>query len=107
MDFRKPTIPELFPHAIHQDLTAKQAVQYVNHTFDQIAQYNMTKDIPYELIIEDSNSHFIINSKPEQFYFGTYLKNHWRMITFSIILGGIIIYAYQQSIDKKRQKKFA
>jgi hypothetical protein len=106
MEFRKPTIQELFPHAIQQDLAAKQSVQYVNNIFEGIAQQNIERDLPPELVIEQSTIPLIFDSKPKHFYVSTYLKNHWRMITFSIIIGGIIIYAYQVSIEKKRQKKF-
>lgn len=106
MDFRQPTIAELFPQAINQDLTAKQSVQYVNNIFEGIAQQNIERDLPPELVIEQSNTPLIIDSKPKHFYVSTYFKNHWRMITVSIILGGILIYAYQVSIEKKRRKKF-
>lgn len=106
MEFRKPTTAELFPHAIQQDLAAKQSVQYINNIFEGIAQQNIERDFPPELILEDITAPLIIDSKPKHFYVSTYLKNHWRMITFSIILGGIVIYAYQLSIEKKRLKKF-
>jgi hypothetical protein len=106
MEFRKPTTAELFPHAIQQDLAAKQSVQYINNIFEGIAQQNIERDFPPELVIEQSNTPLIIDSKPKHFYASTYLKNHWRMITVSIILGGILFYAYQVSSEKEQRKKF-
>lgn len=107
MEFRKPSIQELFPHAIQQDLAAKQSVQYVNNIFEGIAQQNIERDLPPELVIEQSTTPLIFDSKPKHSYIWTYLKNHWRVITVSIILGGIIVYACQVSSEKEQRKKFA
>ena len=106
MEFRKPTIQELFPHAIQQDLAAKQSVQYINNLFEGIAQQNIERDFPPELVIEQSTTPLIFDSKPKHLYIRTYFKNHWRMITVSIILGGIIVYACLVSIEKEQRKKF-
>lgn len=104
MNFRKPTIPELFPHAMQTDLAAKRADQYVNNVFETVGRHVINKNLPTELFIEESNTPLVIDPTPGHVHISTYIKNHWKVIAFSIIVGGVLYYAYHQSNEKRRKK---
>ncbi|MGL2963846.1 hypothetical protein ACSVH2_08530 [Flavobacterium sp. RSB2_4_14] len=107
MTFRDLTIEELFPQAIQQDLLKKQSESFVNKT---IATGSITagyENMPTKLNPIVFETPLTIKSPP-QFFMGTYVKNHWRVIVASMVIGGVIglvVYYVAISNQKKQQEK--
>lgn len=104
MILRDLTIEESFSIAFQQDLLKKQSEHFVNNSIANGTIEGGYKNIPTELH-SDNNSALSFDSSPPQLLIGTYIKNHWRVILSSIVLGGIIWYVVENQIQREKQKK--
>lgn len=104
MDIRPLNIEEIFPIAHKHDLLIKQSDSFVNKA---IAAGNIKagyENMPAKLYSELAETPLAIKSPP-QFLMGTYVKNHWRIILSSIIIGGVLVYIAVKSNQKKTTRK--
>ena len=100
MDTRPLNIDEIFPLAHKQDLLIKQSDSFINNV---IVSRNISAgyaNMPAELYSEVTDSSLAINLLPP-FLIGTYMKNHWRIIVSSIIIGGVLVYISVKSNQKE------
>jgi len=105
MTLRDLTIAESYPHAFQQDLLKKQSEHFVNKSIAHGAFEKGYENLPTELH-SDNNSALSFDSSPPRLLIGTYIKNHWRVILSSIVLGGIIWYVVENQMRKQKQKKW-
>ena len=102
MNTRKPTFEELFPVAYGQDLLKKQSEHFVNKSIAHGAIEKGYENLPTELH-SDNNLSLSFDSSPPRLLIGTYLKNNWRVILSSIVVGGVIWY-FLENQNKKNKK---
>ena len=102
MDTRPLNIYEIFPLAHKQDLLRKQSDSFVNKVIVSRNISAVYEKMPAELYSEVTDSSLAINPLPP-FLIGTYMKNHWRIIVSSIIIGGVLVYIAVKSNKKKQQ----
>jgi hypothetical protein len=104
MILRNLTMEESFPHAYQQDLLKKQSEHFVNKSIAYGAIEKGYENLPTKLN-SDNNLPLSINSNPPKLLIGTYVKNHWRVILASIVVGGVIWYVIDNQIKKSNRKK--
>lgn len=104
MILRDLTIAESYPHAFQQDLLKKQSEHFVNKSIANGAIEKGYENLPTKLN-SDNNLPLSINSNPPKLLIGTYVKNHWRVILASIVVGGVIWYVIDNQIKKSNRKK--
>lgn len=104
MTLRELTIEELFPNVIKQELLKKQSEHFVNKSIAHGAFEKGYEHLPTE-IYPDNNLPLAFNSSPPKLLIGTYIKNHWRVILSSIVLGGVIWYIVENKMRKQKKKK--
>ena len=104
MTLRNLTMQESFPLAYQQDLLKKQSEHFVNKSIAHGAFERGYENLPTELN-SDTNLTLSINSNPPRLLIGTYVKNHWRVILASIVVGGVIWYVIDNQIKKSNRKK--
>jgi hypothetical protein len=105
MNTRKPTFEELFPVAYGQDLLKKQSEHFVNKSIALGVIEKGYENLPTELH-SNNNLSLSFDSSPPRLLIGTYLKNNWRVIFSSIVIGGVIWYFIEnQKKSKKTEKK--
>jgi hypothetical protein len=102
MKLRDLTIAESYPHAFQQDLLKKQSEHFVNNSIAHGAIKKGYENLPTELH-SDNNSALSFDSNPPRLLIGTYIKNHWRVILSSIVLGGIICYVVENQMRKHKK----
>jgi hypothetical protein len=56
-------------------------------------------------IITENNLSLHTEANPPQFLIGTYIKNHWRVILASLVVGGLIWYGIDTQLKRTEQKK--
>lgn len=105
MSLREPTIKELFPHAIEQDLFKKQSEHFVNNSLTGGNIAAGYKNMPTEFVSEVTEIPLVINSKPPKFFIVTYIKNNWRGLLVAVAGGLIIGCIIHKSKQKKTTKK--
>lgn len=103
MKFRKLTMEESFPIAYQKCLQKKQSEHFVNN-----ALVDGTFEKGYEkfpiLINLENDLPFHMETNPPQFLIATYIKNHWRVILISLVVGGLIWYGIDSQMKKTKQK---
>lgn len=104
MTLRNLTIEESFPLAFQQDLLKKQSEHFVNRSIAHGAFENGYEDLPTRLH-SGNNLPLSIDLCPPRRLIGTYIKNHWRVILSSIVLGGFIWYVVENQKRNQKQKK--
>ncbi len=104
MILRNLTMEESFPLAYQQDLLKKQSEHFVNKSIAHGAFERGYENLPTKLN-SDNNLPLSINSNPPKLLIGTYVKNHWRVILASIVVGGVIWYVIDNQIKKSNRKK--
>lgn len=104
MILRNLTMEESFPHAYQQDLIKKQSEHFVNKSIAYGSIEKGYENLPTKLN-SDNNLPLLINSNPPKLLIGTYVKNHWRVILASIVVGGVIWYVIDNQIKKSNRKK--
>ena len=103
MEFRKLTLEESFPIAYKKGLQRIQSEHFVNSAIASGAVEKGYENFPMEIRIEN-NLPLNIEANPPQFLIGTYIKNHWRVILVSLVVGGLIWYGIDSQIKKTNQK---
>jgi hypothetical protein len=105
MILRDLTMAESYPHAFKQDLLKKQSEHFVNKSIAHRAIEKGYENLPTELH-SNNNLSLSFDSSPPRLLIGTYLKNNWRVIFSSIVIGGVIWYFIEnQKKSKKTEKK--
>ncbi|WP_304196470.1 hypothetical protein [Flavobacterium alvei] len=104
MTLRNLTMQESFPLAYQQDLLKKQSEHFVNKSIAHGAFERGYENLPTELN-SDTNLPLSLDSNPPRLLIGTYVKNHWRVILASIVVGGVIWYVIDNQIKKSNRKK--
>lgn len=103
MILRNLTTEESFSLAYQQDLLKKQSEHFVNKSIAYGAIEKGYENLPTKLN-SDNNLPLSINSNPSKSLIETYVKNHWRVILVSIVLGGVIWCVVDNQIKKSNQK---
>ncbi|MEY4964128.1 MAG: hypothetical protein RLZZ323_1447 [Bacteroidota bacterium] len=103
MKFRKLTMEESFPFAYKKGLQKIQSEHFVNSAIASGAIEKGYENFPMEVRTEN-NLPLQIEANPPQFLIGTYIKNHWRVILASLVLGGLIWYGIDNQTKRKKQK---
>ena len=104
MKFRKLTMGESFPIAYRNELQKIQSEHFVNSAIAAGAIEKGYENFPLEIITENYLS-LHTEANPHQFLIGTYIKNHWRVILTSLVLGGLIWYGIDCQLKRTEQKK--
>ena len=104
MTLRDLTIAESYPHAFQQDLLKKQSEHFVNKSISHGAFEKGYENLP-TVLNSNKNLPLSFDSNPPRLLIGTYIKNNWKVILSSIVLGGIIWYGLENQIRKEKQKK--
>lgn len=104
MKLRNLTLAESYPHAFQQDLLKKQSEHFVNKSIAHGAFEKGYENLPTELY-PDNNLPLSFDSSPPKLLIGTYIKNHWRVILSSIVLGGVIWYIVENQMRNAKKKK--
>lgn len=103
MTLRDLTAEELFPLAYQQDLLKKQSEHFFNNGIMTGTIKKGYEDFPLQIIPENQEA-FLKHTNPPYNLIGTYLKNNWRVILTSLVIGGIIWYTIDTNIKKNKQK---
>jgi hypothetical protein len=103
MKFRKLTMEESFPIAYQKGLQKIQSEHFVNSVIAAGAIEKGYENFPLEIKTENNLS-LHIGANPPQFLIGTYIKNHWRVILASLVVGGLIWYGIDSQIKRSNQK---
>ena len=103
MEFRPLTMEESFPLAFQKSLYKAQSEHFVNNAFAKGAIEKGYENFPMEISVE-TDLPLLIESNPPQFLIGTYIKNHWRVILASLVVGGLIWYGIDSQIKKTNKK---
>lgn len=103
MTFRPLTIAESYPLAFKQDLLKKQSEHFINKSMTYRAIEKRLENLPTELNL-DTDLSLSFDSNPSQLLFKTYIKNNWRVIIISMLLGGVLWHITQNHTKKSRKK---
>lgn len=101
MTLRDLTIAESYPHAFHQDLLKKQSEYFVNKSISHGAFEKGYENFP-TVLNSNNNLPLSFDSNPPRLLIGTYIKNNWKVILSSIVLGGVIWYVVEKSKKNKK-----
>ena len=104
MKFRKLTMGESFPIAYQKGLQKMQSEHFVNSVIAAGAIEKGYENFPLAIKTENNLS-LHAGANPPQFLIGTYIKNHWRVILASLVVGGIIWYGIDSQLTRTKQKK--
>ena len=104
MKFRPLSMEESFPLAFQKSLYKAQSEHFVNNALAKGAVEKGYENFPLQ-ISPESELPLLIEANPPQFLIGTYIKNHWRVILVSLVVGGLIWYGIDSQIKKTYQKK--
>jgi hypothetical protein len=104
MKFRKLALGESFPIAYQKGLQKIQSEHFVNSAIAAGAIEKGYENFPLEIRTENNLS-IHTEANPPQFLIGTYIKNHWRVILTSLVLGGLIWYGINCQLKRAEQKK--
>ncbi len=94
---------ESFPLAFQKGLNKVQSEHFVNNVLAKGAIEKGYENFPMGISVE-TDLPSLIDSNPPQFLIGTYIKNHWRVILASLVVGGLIWYGIDSQIKKTNQK---
>ena len=103
MKFRKLTMEESFPIAYQKGLQKVQSEHFVNNSLESGTFKKGYENFPTQ-ICPENNFPLLIESYPPQFLIVTYIKNHWRVILTSLVVGGLIWYGIDSQMKKAKQK---
>lgn len=103
MKYRTLTLEESFPIAYKKGLQKIQSEHFVNRAIASGAVEKGYENFPLEIRTEN-NLPLTIEANPPQFLIGTYIKNHWRVILVSLVLGGLIWYGIDSQQKRTKQK---
>lgn len=95
---------ESFPLAYRKELQKVQSEHFVNNAIAAGAIEKGYENFPLEIRTE-TNLSIHTETNPPQFLIGTYIKNHWRVILASLVLGGLIWYGIDCQLKRAEQKK--
>ena len=104
MKFRNLTLGESFPVAYQKGLQKIQSEHFVNSVIAAGAIEKGYENFPLEIKTENNLS-LHTGANPPQFLIGTYIKNHWRVILASLVVGGLIWYGIDTQLKRTEQKK--
>ncbi len=104
MKFRKLTLEESFPIAYQKGLQKIQSEHFVNTALTTGTVEKGYENFPKQVNIE-SDLPLLLESNPPQFLIGTYVKNHWRVILVSFVLGGLIWYGIDTQLKRTKKSK--
>ena len=102
MILRDLTIAESYPHAFKEDLLKKQSEHFVNKSIAHRAIEKGYENLPTELNL-NNNLSLSFDSSPPRLLIENYLKNNWRVILSSIVLGSVLWY-FLENQNKKSKK---
>lgn len=105
---RAPTTAELYPIAYQQDLLKKQAEHFVNKTITKGNIASGYENMPVEFPVAIDDLKLLINNKPPQLYYMSYLKNNWKPLLFvgvSVAVLATVYYSIKQRKEKKTPKQ--
>ncbi len=103
MKFRKLTLGESFPIAYQKGLQKAQSEHFVNNSLENGTFKNGYENFPTQICLKNDLP-LLIEANPPQFLIGTYIKNHWRIILASIVVGGLVWYGIDSQLKKTKQK---
>ncbi len=103
MEFRKLTLEESFPLAFQKGLQKTQSEHFVNNALANGSLVKGYENFPLQISVENDLP-LLIESNPPQFLIGTYIKNHWRVILASLVVGGLIWYGIDSQMKRTKQK---
>ena len=104
MKFRKLTMGESFPIAYRNELQKIQSEYFVNNVLAKGVVEKGYEKFPVRINTENDLP-LILETNSPQFLIGTYIKNHWRVILTSLVVGGIIWYGIDSQLTRTKQKK--
>ena len=91
LDFRTPTIAEMFPLVAKQQLLNIQSTHLVNQSLLKGGLTEGLSEMPLELAI-NANQGVIIDSAVAPSLIGIYVKNNWPILLLAVVIGGTAVY---------------
>jgi azurin len=110
MNFRKPTLQEIFTISHIQELTKIQSTHLVNQSLAEGGITEALKKMPINLPIIKPCDQVVFEKKVAGELATNYVKANWRVIICCTLIGGVIVYSaikiHQKNIKKTTKKYF-
>lgn len=111
MNYRQPTLRELFPLSYNKQLLKIQSTHFINNSFAKGGITAGFEDLPTSIPIRESLDNEVIKNKIAESLVVTYFKNNWKVMLTCAIVGGTLIYVAikigEENKKSKNQKYFS
>ena len=105
MTLREPTLQELFPISHNQHLSRFQSTFFVNQALAKGGITGVLGDMPPNLPAQKPYTQVVLEKRVAGTYTTNYIKDNWRVIIASAVIGGIIVYTIVKINEHDRQEK--
>lgn len=104
MNYKEPTIKQLFPLSYNKKLLDIQSTQFLNNSISKGKLSAGFDDLITHIPEPENLEKDVIKNNISKSFIGTYFKNNWKVMLLCLITGGVIIYVSMKTSQKKKTK---
>lgn len=103
MNYRQPTINELFPLSYSKQLINIQSTHFVNNSLAKGGATAGFERLPTNIPISNTMDNEVIKIEIAESLVGTYFKNNWKVMLTCTVLGGAAIYLFIKIYEENQK----